>query len=1000
VTQPFRLQVGGLIDRGRLINFRFDGRAYEGHPGDTLASALLANGVRLVARSFKYHRPRGIFSAGAEEPSALVQLETGAHTEPNRRATEVALYDGLRAASQHAWPSLGADLGALAGVLGPLFPVGFYYKTFMRPRVLWAAIWEPVLRHMAGLGRAPPRSDPSRYDKCHTHCDVLVVGGGPAGLAAALAAGRSGARVILADSDAMFGGALLRRPYRIGDGAGMAWASAAVTALMALPEVRLLPATTVTGHYDDNYLIAVERVGEPLGPASPAGLPRQRLWHIRARRVVLATGALERPLVFAGNDRPGIMLAGAVESYLTRYAVMPGRRAVLFADNDDAYAVAAALAASGVVVAGIVDPRPEPGAAARRRVAAMPVYSGHAVVATAGRTGLRRVWLRPLGGTRKTAIDCDLLAVSGGWNPTLHLFAQAQGRLRFDERLAAFVPDGAAAATDAAANGAVECVGAARGSFALARCLAEGAEAGIRNAALCGFAGSEPPAMPEVEDSEESPPAPLSVVLSRRGARRAFVDLHNDVTAADIALAAREGYGAIEHLKRYTTLGMGTDQGKTGNLPGLALLAAMTGQSIAATGTTTYRPPYVPVAYGLLAGRERGRLADPARITPMHDWHVAAGAVFEDVGQWQRPRYYPRPGEDMAVAVRRECLAARDRVALLDASTLGKIEIFGRDAGRFLDRIYVNHWQNLAVGHCRYGMMCRDDGMVLDDGVGTRLAPDRFLLTTTTGNAAAVIDWLEEWLQTEWPEFEVFCTSLTEEWANATLVGPRAREVLSAVAPRLALDRAAFPFMRMRETDIAGIPARICRVSFSGELSYEIVVPADYALAMWERLIAAGTPYGIAPYGTEAMHVLRAEKGYISIGQETDGSVTPVDLGLGTLIARDKDFLGRRSLARSDTARPDRKQLVGLLPDDPEDILPEGAQLVAELGGTPPLPMIGHVTSSYFGARLGRSFALALVEGGRGRHGEPVWAPLRDRIIAARICPPVFYDIDNRRRDG
>jgi sarcosine oxidase, subunit alpha len=1001
LTQPFRLPTGGMIDRGRLLDFRFDGRAYQGHPGDTLASALLANGVRLVARSFKYHRPRGIVAAGAEEPAALVQLETGAHTEPNRRPTEIALYDGLRAMSQHAWPTLGVDLGALVGALGPMVPAGFYYKTFMRPRALWAWIWEPLLRRMAGLGRAPSLPDPARYDKRHAHCDVLVVGGGPSGLAVALAAGKSGARVILADSDAMFGGAVLRRSYRIGDGEGGAWASRVVAELAALPEMRLLPATTVTGHYDGNYLVAVERAGELLGPAAPSGLPRQRLWHIRARRVVLATGALERPLVFADNDRPGIMLASAAECYLTRYAVMPGRRAVLFADNDDAYRLAPTLAASGIELAAIIDPRGEPGAAARRLAAGTSLYPAHRVVATAGRKALRRVWIRQGagGGSAQgptTAIDCDLLAVSGGWNPAVALFAQAQGRLHFDDRLAAFVPD--------TIDAAVECVGAARGSFSLRACLAEGAAAGARAAALCGFA-AEMPALPEVEDSAESAPAPLTIALPPKAAKRAFVDLHNDVTVADIMLAAREGYAASEHAKRYTTLGMGTDQGKTGNIGGLALIAAITGRGIDEMGPTTFRPPYVPVAYGLLAGREHGRLADPVRETPMQEWHLAAGAVFEDVGQWKRPRYYPQAGENMAAAVRRECLAVRDRVALFDASTLGKIEIAGRDAARFLDRITINHGHNLAIGQCRYGVMCREDGMVFDDGVGTRLAPDRFFLTTTTGNAAAVIDWLEEWLQTEWPDLEVFCTSLTEEWANATLVGPRAREVLGALAPDLALDRARFPFMRIREADVAGISARIFRVSFSGELSYEINVPADYGLALWEELIAAGTPYGITPYGTEAMHVLRAEKGYIAIGQETDGSVTPIDLGLGALVARDPsypkgDFLGRRSLRRSDTARPDRKQLVGLLPDNPDEILPEGAQLVAGLGGTPPIPMIGHVTSSYYGARLGRSFALALIEAGRSRDGEAVWAPLPDRIIAARICPPAFYDPAGHRRDG
>jgi sarcosine oxidase subunit alpha len=677
---------------------------------------------------------------------------------------------------------------------------------------------------------------------------------------------------------------------------------------------------------------------------------------------------------------------------------MPGRRAVLFLDNDNAYPAAASLAASGAAVAAVVDPRPEPGPAARRLVEGIPLYPAHVVVATAGGAGgLRGVWVRPaIAANRRrgsaVGIECDLLAISGGWNPTLHLFAQAQGKLRFDARLAAFVPG--------ECDAAVECAGAAAGSFALGRCLAAGAETGARAAALCGFGSGEPPSMPEVEDIEDTAAAPLLPPLSLRGARCAFVDLHNDVTAADIALAAREGYEAAEHAKRYTTLGMGTDQGKTGNIAGLALLAAATGQDVAASAPTTFRPPYAPVSYGLLAGRERGRLADPVRVTPLHDWHEAASAVFEDVGQWKRARYYPIPGEDMERAVRRECLTARDRVAVLDASTLGKIEVIGRDAARFLDLIYVNRIQNLAPGRCRYGVMCRDDGMVFDDGVVTRVAPDRFLLTTTTGNAGAVLDWLEEWLQTEWPELEVFCTSLTEEWANATLVGPRARDVLQALAPSLALGADDFPFMGMREADLVGLPTRLFRVSFSGELSYEINVPADYGPTLWERLMAAGSVYGIAPYGTEAMHVMRAEKGYVIIGQETDGSVTPVDLGLGRLIAADKDFLGRRSLGRGDIARPDRKQLVGLLPDDPEAVLPEGTQLVAEPGGAPPAAAIGHVTSSYWGARLGRSFALALVAGGRGRHGEPVWAPLPDRVLGARICPPVFYDIDNRRRDG
>jgi sarcosine oxidase subunit alpha len=958
VTQPFRLAAGGRIDRGRTLSFHFDGRAYEGHPGDTLASALLANGVRLVARSFKFHRPRGIFAAGPEEPSALV----GFGDEPNRRATDLALADGVEATSQHAWPALRFDLAAPVGWLAP-FPAGFYYKIFFRSPLLWRRLWEPLLRRMAGLGRAPHSAGAGRCDKIHTHCDVLVVGGGPAGLAAALAAGKSGARVILAEADRDLGGALLRRPGRIAAG----WVEATAAEVAALPETRVLTGTVVLGRYDGNYAVAAQ-----------CGA-RNRLWHIRARRILLAGGAIERPLIFPGNDRPGVMLAGAVETYINRYAVAPGRRAVLLSNNDDAYHTAAALSAAGVAVAAIVDTRAEPGQEARRLAAEVPLHAAHAVVGTAGRRQLRRVTIRPLAGGPTTRIACDLLAVSGGWNPAAHLFAHAGGRLRYDETLSAFVPD-------AAGDGAIEPVGAARGSFALAACLAEGAAAGARAAAACGFAATMP-RLPEVAPGATNPPEPLWLIPGDNG-RSSFVDLHNDVTAADIALAAREGFTAIEHVKRWTTLGMGTDQGKTGNIPGLALLSRQLGRAIADTGTTTFRPPYVPVSFAQLAGRERGALFDPVRLTPMHDWHVAAGAVFEDVGRWKRPRYYPRPGESMAAAVRRECLAARDSAALLDASTLGKIAVSGPDAARLLDRLYVTRWADLEIGRCRYGVMCRDDGMVFDDGVGTRLASDRFLVTTTTGNAGAVLDWLEEWLQTEWPELDVFCTSLTEEYANATLVGPAARQILARLAPRL--DAAAFPFMTLREADVAGIPARLFRISFSGELSYEINVPSDAGPALWERLVAAGA----TPYGTEAMHVLRAEKGYFMVGQETDGSVTPLDLGLAV---KREDFLGRRSLSRADAARPDRKQLVGLLPDDPGAVLPEGAQIVAEPQST---AMLGHVTSSYFGARIGRGFALALVAGGRTRHGEPVWAWHDGRTVAARVCPPLFYDPEGRRRDG
>jgi sarcosine oxidase subunit alpha len=958
VTQPFRLTSGGRIDRDTTIRFRFDGQEYEGHPGDTLASALLANGVRLVGRSWKFHRPRGIFAAGMEEPSALVRLGD----EPNRRATDIALFDGLVATSQHAWPSLGFDLAASIGWAARLFPAGFYYKMFFRSPALWRRIWEPFLRHMAGLGQVPRDADAARCDKIHVHCDVLVIGAGPAGLAAALAAGRSGARVILAEADQELGGSMLRRP----GGIAPSGVDEVAAELAALPDVRVLTNTTVFGRYDGNYLMAAERGA------------RNRLWHIRARRVVMATGAIERPLVFPGNDRPGIMLASAVETYVDRYAVAPARRAVLFINNDDAYNAAVALKAAGVEVATIVDLRAEPGMAARALVPGITIHTGHAVVATTGRRALRGVTICPVTGGATLKIDCDLLAVSGGWNPAAHLFAHAGGRLRYDQALAAFTPD--------IKDPAIEPVGAACGSFDLVACLAEGADAGTRAAAATGFATTAP-ALPEVQPSLFAIPEALWLIPGDDG-RKSFVDLHNDVTAADIALAAREGMTAIEHLKRWTTLGMGTDQGKTGNIPGLALLSQAVGRAIADTGTTTFRPPFVPVGFGLLAGRDRGEFFDPVRRTPMHDWHVAAGAVFEDAGQWKRPRYYPRPGESMEAAVRRECLAARDGAAVLDASTLGKFVVSGPDAARFLDRIYINRWQNLGIGRCRYGVMCRDDGMVFDDGVGTRLAAHRFFLTTTTGNAGAVLDWLEEWLQTEWPELDVFCTSLTEEYVNATLVGPGARQVLAALAPRL--DLAAFPFMSMREADIAGIPARVFRVSFSGELSYEINVPAEAGLVLWEKLVEVGA----MPYGTEAMHVQRAEKGYFMIGHEADGSVTPFDLGLAI---KPEDFLGRRSLFRSDTARFDRKQLVGILPDDPNAVLAEGAQLIADPQST---AMLGHVTSSYYGARIGRGFALGLVKGGRQLHGTPIWAWHDGRATPTRLCAPVFYDPEGHRRDG
>ena len=886
----FRLPEGGRIDRARPLAFRFDGRRLSGYQGDTLASALLANDVLLAGRSFKYHRPRGVMSAGVEETNALVAVGEGGRVDTNTRATTLELYEGLVARSLNRWPSLGFDLSAINGRVAPMLAAGFYYKTFMRPRWLWHSLYEPLIRRMAGIGRAPSVPDPDRYDKMHMHCDVLVVGGGRSGLREALAAARTGARVVLADEQAE--------------------SPATLAPELRQPNVTVLARTSVFGYYDDNFLCAVE---------SDARRQR-RLWHFRAKEVVLATGAHERPLVFPGNDTPGVMLASAVETYLLRFAVAPGKRVVIFTNNNSGHRRAPVFREHGIEVVAVID--------SREGAIISEVHGGKRVTAVA------------VNGKR---IDCDLVAMAGGYSPVVHLYSQAQGKLRWVPERLCFVPDGC--------RQNVRVVGRAAGEFP---------EYGIAP-------------MWEVEGP------------------KAFVDFQSDVTSRDVYLAAREGFASVEHFKRYTTTGMSSDQGKTSNINALGILAGATEREIAEVGTTTFRAPYTPVAFGVLAGRDLDYFLEPIRITPMHDWHTDHGATFENVGQWKRPWYY---GREMHEAVQREARAARTAVGVLDASTLGKIDIQGRDAGVFLDRIYTGRFSNLAIGRARYGLMCREDGMVFDDGVTTRLGEHHFHMTTTTGGAARVLDWLEEYLQTEWPELEVYCTSVTEQWATIALAGPKAREVMARLAPKL--DLGAFPFMSVREATVAGMEARVFRISFTGELSYEINVAGDQGPAMWQAVMVAGEKHGITPYGTETMHLLRAEKGFIIVGQETDGTVTPHDLGLERLVAADKDFIGRRSLARPDTRRTDRKQLVGVLPANEREVLPEGAQItevdtpLPRRHGGKPIPMVGHVTSSYYSPNLGRSFALGLVRGGRSRIGSDLYVPLEGRAARVRLVEPVF----------
>jgi len=952
-----------MIDRsGAKLRFSFDGRPYIGVAGDTLASALLANGVHLLGRSFKYHRPRGVLGAGAEEPNALVDVAgPDGRTTPNLRATTVELYDGLRATSQNRYPSLRFDLGAVNALLSPLLGAGFYYKTFMHPRGAWAKLYEPLIRRAAGLGEAPTRPDPDHYAQRYAHCETLVVGGGPAGLMAALTAARSGGRVIVCDEQAAFGGSLLSESRVTIDGKPAAtWLAGTLATLAAMPNVRLLARTTAFGYFQQNLLGLVERVTDHLAAPDPAS-PRERLWQVRAGDVVLATGAIERPLVFAGNDRPGVMLASAARTYLNRYGVAVGRRVVVFTAEDSAYAAALDLHAAGVAVVAIVDLRADPigpGVTAAR-AAGLTVIPGAAVIATTGHLRITGVRL-----SRNTILACDALLMGGGWTPSIHLFSQSRGKLQFDAARQIYLP-GTPAQRQIS-------VGGANGVLDLATILAPLSVAGDIPA-HGGFLGLVP------------------------GSRSSgFVDFQNDVKAADIVQATREGFRSIEHVKRYTTSGMATDQGKTSNMNALAIAADALGLPLQQVGLTSFRNPYTPVTFGSIAGHGRGALFDPVRKTPIHPWAEAQGAAFEDVGLWKRAWYFQHIGESVHEAVKRECLTVRHAVGLFDASTLGKIEVVGPDAAEFLNRLYTNSWTKLGVGRCRYGLMLTEAGFVLDDGVVGRLAADRFHVTTTSGGAARVLAHMEDYLQTEFSDLQVWLTSTTEQWAVIAVQGPRARDLLAPLVE--GIDLAHMPHMSVREGRIAGVPTRLFRVSFTGELGYEVNVPAGHGRAIWEKLWAAGAPYGACAYGTEAMHVLRAEKGYIVVGQETDGTVTPDDLGLGWAIGKAKpDFVGKRSLVMTDLQASDRQQLVGLLP---AQLPQEGAQIVDR--PDPPLgsAALGHVTSAYDSATLGRPIALALVAGGRQRLGQTIHITTAIGTMPATIVAPVFYDHEGARLDA
>ena len=989
---------GGRVDRSRSIRFSFDGVSYNGHPGDTLASALLANGVMLMGRSFKYHRPRGPLSAGVDEPNALVTLLNGEVREPNIPATMVELREGLVAVSQNRFPSLAWDVGAVNGLAGKLFSAGFYYKTFMGPAIgplKGTRFWmfcEQFIRRAAGLGRAGYAADSARYERVNAFCDVLVVGSGPAGLMAARAAADEGRQMMLAELDPRLGGSANWSDETIDGMAAADWAAMMVRDLAARDNVRLLPRTTVWGYYDDNTLSAVERVSDHKSKTAP-GEPRHRTWTIRAGAVVLATGALERPIVFPGNDRPGVMLATAAERYAIEFGVLPGEAVALFTNNDRAYRAAAALKRAGARIVAIVDVRATISDAARALAAeaGAELLLGSAVIGTEGGrklTGLKVASFDAASGTvtgdgRSILADC--LLVSGGWSPAIHLASQAGKRPVWSDDLQAYLPPEPTQNWTGA--------GAIVGSYATEAAIAEGASAGAKAAGASAIDLSLPAA---TGDGLDPRPAP---VFEIRADGKAFVDYQHDVTAEDVRLAHREGYVSVEHLKRYTTLGMATDQGKTSNVPGMAIMAAAASKPIAEVGTTRFRAPFAPVSLGSVAAERYGDLK-PDRLTPMHDWHLANGARMYPAGLWFRPQIYGMPGETVEQAYVREARAVRERVGIVDVSTLGKIAVQGPDAAEFLDRVYTNMFSTLPVGKARYGLMLREDGYAFDDGTTWRLGQDDFLMTTTTVNAGKVMQHLEYFLDVIWPDLKVHLTSVTDEWAGAALSGPSARRVLEACVSGTAVDDSTLPFMGLVHGEIAGVPVMICRLSFSGELAYEVYAGAGFGAHVWEALVEAGEAFGIVPYGLEALGTLRIEKGHVT-GAEIDGRTTARDLHLGWMLSKKKPFIGSAMMDRDGMTGDNRLQLVGVVALDGRP-LNGGAHLVEQNDPAAPHGSIGHVTSVCYSPALRKYIGLALLQGGKTRHGSRLFVsdPLRSRFGPVEIDSHHFFDPEGKRMHG
>jgi len=977
-ANPFRQQSGGQIDRTKPLGFTFNGRRYTGYQGDTLASALLANGIRVVARSFKYHRPRGVFTAGEEEPCALVEIGQGASRVPNCRATMVPLTEGLVAASQKGWPSPGFDLGRVVDLTHPLWPAGFYNKTFKWPS--WKT-WEGLVRRAAGLGRPLDDPDPDRYEQVNVHCDLLICGGGPAGLVAARIAADAGLRVILAEQGPACGGILLHETVEIDEQPGWEWARQAAAELRNCPNLFVLEQAVVTGVYDHNVTTLLQT-----GRNTDW---RECLWTVRPRHILLATGAIEQGLIFPGNDRPGIMLAGALRHYLNRYAVLPGRQVVVATNNDSAYQTVFDLLDRGVPVSAIVDSRESvtPALGERLRLSGTEWFRGASICATEGFGGLRSVSISTPAGPKPLRRPCDVLAVSGGWSPRVHLLAHARGGLRFDEASQSFLPD------RLPANWSV--AGSASGLRGLQQTLDDAAQTALRICELLGHPAAGTVTPRATRGMVE--PLVIGAQNPKASRLRQWIDLAHDVTLGDAELAVREGFVSVEHFKRYTTTGMSVDQGKTGNLNAFIVLGALTGRGPGEVGTTTFRPPYVPVTLGALAGFRRGEFYAPRRLLPAHLVHTRLNGRFEDYG-WLRPDAYPKPAETLHDAVRREVLSVRSAVGVFDNSPIGKLDVRGPDAARFLDRVYLNNVSGLQTGRARYGMMLNENGTIIDDGVFIRLADDHFLLNTTSGGASRIAAMLDEWLQCEWRDLRVLVEDLTTQWACFTVAGPRAREVMAALGTDIDLSAESLPHMAAAEGAVAGLPARIARVSFSGELSYEISAPADQAGFLLEAILEAGQPHGIEPYGVESLMVLRMEKGFLHVGTDTDGSTTPDDIGWGDVARRKTgECIGRRSLDRPANRAADRRQFVGLEPLDPRQPIRPGGHLLIGADRQAPALTDGWVTSACFSPTLERQIALGMLRGGRSRLGEIVTVCDERERFSVKVVSPVFYDPSNTR---